>query len=525
MTDREIEAAFEKIELSYSDRGMLERLKVLWRGIRSPRGTKEYKEALIECQRLIAPVVAVLLPVIAVVLLTLLSDVSRVHERAIETELMEAEETRQLEEMPEEIQKLTEDVTDVHVDVPSLTPNINTAVPDAATSPTMAQPQTIDAVMMVKSPVILKNVYGTLRSSGTRGQALSRYGGDRNTEDAVMRALRWLKTQQRPDGGWAGQSEGTGSTGFAILAYLAHGETPGVSDEFGLTVQRAIEFLMRQGSHDPMATHALAEAYGMTMNPNLKQVAEKSLKGMIEKLLVTTWGPGRDGDGTTRPDLLGMTFNVMALRSARLARIKLSGMDEALKKLKEGFMAQGNRTLGGFSSDHYGPPGANYRRTGMWHFMIGVVGMQYLGAGGDPIVEKTLALLDDIWPPPTLGTTDTACCPVRSNYWSTMVFFNGGGPRWGRWNKAMKDVYVKGQEVEKGKYTDHKGKSHEIGYWHCEDQHIGLQPIMPTCYIVQQLMVYYRYLPTGSKEAWQGDVEVHATAIDADDIKVETGTL
>jgi hypothetical protein len=220
-----------------------------------------------------------------------------------------------------------------------------------------------------------------------------------------------------------------------------------------------------------------------------------------------------------------MTFNVMALRSAQFSGIKLAGMDEALKKLKEGYLAQGNRERGGFSSDHYGPPGANYRRTGTWHFMIGVVGMQYLGAIADPIVEKTMTLLDDVWPPPTLGTTDIACCPVRSNYWSTMVFFNAGGKRWERWNMAMKLAYVKGQEVEKGKYKDQDGKERDIGFWHCEDQHIGLQPIMPTCYIVQQLMVYYRYLPTSSKEIWDGDLKASALSTDKADINVDIGNL
>lgn len=190
-------------------------------------------------------------------------------------------------------------------------------------------------------------------------------------------------------------------------------------------------------------------------------------------------------------------------------------------------MAQGNREMGGFSSDHYGPPDINYRRTGTWHFMIGIVGMQYLGVSSDPIIEKTMTLLDDLWPPPTLGTTDIACCPVRANYWSTMVFFNAGGKRWEKWNKEMKDAYVKGQEVEKGKYRDEKGKAHDIGYWHCEDQHIGQQPIMPTCYIVQQLMVYYRYLPTSSKDVWKGDAELSATLNDADksDIHVDVGNL
>lgn len=524
MTQESLDQALMEIDAAHCDRTLRQRLSLLAKGIGKPKDSKAYKEAVIELQRLSAPLFAVLLPVITVGLLMFLSEGTAASDRVFETQIAEAEEMHELEQIKEELVQPPQEMSDMKLDIALDAPQVNTQAPatDAALSP---QPQTFDAVMAIKSPVILKNIYGVTRGTGTRGRALSQFGGDTNTEDAVMRALRWLKMQQRPDGGWAGQSEGTGSTGFAILAYLAHGEMPGSSPEFGVTVQRAIEFLMRQTNHDPMASHALAESYGMTQNPNLKRVALKSLTGMVDRLLVTKWGPGRDGDGTTRPDLLGMTFSVMALRSAKLGNLKIEGLEAALKKLKEGFMAQGNRELGGFSSDHFGPPGANYRRTGTWHFMIGVVGMQYLGAYADPTIEKTMALLDDLWPPPTLGTTDIACCPVRANYWATMVFFNHGGKRWEKWNKAMKEVYVKGQEVETGKYKDHEGEEREIGYWHCEDQHIGLQPIMPTCYIVQQLMVYYRYLPTSSREAWEGAGELHATSTDTDDITVDVGNL
>lgn len=527
MTDTEIDEALAKVATSYTERGLLTRLKILLSGISKPRGSKEYKEARIECQRLAAPVSAVLMPILAVVLLSILSSSSNVSDRIIETQLIEAEEAQPLEEIPDEIKDVEpEEMTDVmQVDLPSLGPSVDTTVQETTQTAVSPQPQAFDAVMTVRSPVILKNIFGSTRNTGTRGQALARFGGDKHTEEAVMRALRWLKTQQRPDGGWNGKAGNTASTGFAILAYLAHGEVPGSSEEFGTTIQRAIEFLMRQTYHDPVATHALAEAYGMTMNPNLKVIAEKSLNALVKQLCETKWGPGRDGDGTTRPDLLGMAFNVMSLRSAQLAKLKIDRIDQALKKLKEGFHVQSNPQQGGFCSDHYGAPGSNYRRSGTWHFMIGVVGMQYLGSGDDDVVKKTLALLDDIWPPPTLGTSDVACCPVRSNYWSTMVFFNEGGKRWTRWNRDMKEVYIKGQEIESGKYKDQNGKPHEIGYWHCEDQHIGLQPVMPTCYIVQQLMVYYRYLPTSSKEAWNGEPELRASATDVDDIQVETGNL
>ena len=506
-------------------------------GLRKPRTSGEYRYAVQEVRRLWSPVCGMSLPLLLIGLLMAMPEpvVSNIESIPVTIEAQKVEELLKDDaavnepepdpvEPPPDNAVLSSEIGDSSA-LPGLASSAVGTATAAGTAPAFSpQPAAFDSVAMIKSPIKMKGVYAS-RSPGARGLAMNKFGGDKRTEDAVMRALRWIKTQQRPDGGWNGQSEGMGCTGFSILAYLAHGEFPGSSEEFGMTVQRAIEFLMRQPNHDPMTTHALAEAYGMTMNPNLKDVAAKSLKGMVDKLRVTKWGPGRDGDGTTRPDLLDMTFNVMALRSAKLSNIKIEGSEEALKKLKEGFMAQGNRELGGFSSDHYGPPGPNYRRTGTWHFMIGVVGMQYLGAYADPIVEKTMELLDDIWPPPTLGTTDIACCPVRSNYWSTMVFFNTGGKRWEKWNKDMKDVYVKGQEVEKGKYKDPNGKEHEIGYWRCEDQHIGQQPIMPTCYIVQQLMVYYRYLPTSSKEAWQGEAETLATPADKGDIKVDVGNL
>jgi len=160
----------------------------------------------------------------------------------------------------------------------------------------------------------------------------------------------------------------------------------------------------------------------------------------------------------------------------------------------------------------------------MWHYMLGVVGMQYVGAGDNPVIDKTLNILMDEWEPPTISTTDISCCPVRANYWATMVFFNyfEGDKRWFEWNNKMKSCYKRGQIKETGKYLDHRGMPQEIGYWNCEDMHIGSQPIAPTCYIALQLMVYYRYLPTGQKNAWKvtEEKEEKVTGAAKDDVDV-----
>ena len=221
-----------------------------------------------------------------------------------------------------------------------------------------------------------------------------------------------------------------------------------------------------------------------------------------------------------------MAFQTMALKSAKMSGIEPANLDAAFARLKEGFMIQGNKKDGGFSSDYYGPPRANYRRTGIWHFMVGVIGLQYLGAGDDPIVEKTMKILDDDWELPTLGSIDSSCCPVRGNYWATMVFFNGGGKRWKNWNQHMIDVYYRGQTVKKGAYTDQKGAKKDMGYWVCEDMHVGSQPVASTCWVALQLMVYYRYLPTSGKglsikKAAQKPEEEQKSTVPTVDVEVD----
>ena len=84
---------------------------------------------------------------------------------------------------------------------------------------------------------------------------------------------------------------------------------------------------------------------------------------------------------------------------------------------------------------------------------------------------------------------------------------------------------VEGGELRVGATTvaiPNRGMPQEIGYWNCEDMHIGSQPIAPTCYIALQLMVYYRYLPTGQKSAWKvtEEKEEKVTGAAKDDVDV-----
>ncbi len=531
-----VDENLEKIEEMFEQPTLRDRLRKLFTGLGKPRSSREYKEAIVELQRLLAPVVAILIPGILIAILIVCAAPGKSNKALSDIQIAQAEDEEVIEEQQDQETpevEMEDLATEAIMDTPANT--VNVANPAEAVMPQTQAPtvSSVSEVMDIKAPVMMKNVFGQQRSASGRASALRKFGGDAETERCVMRALRWLVTQQQKDGSWKGSggASGVSCTGFVILAFLAHGEKPGGSPEFGACLQKAVEYLMRKKKHDAMEMHALAEAYGMTRNPNIKDMLEKDLVALCDRLAdKTTWGHPTDGKDYTMPNLLTMTFNVMTLRSAQLSRIKTPKMDRALAKLREGFLGQSNKKMGGFSSDYYGPARFPYRRTGTWHFMMGVVGMQYLGYGDHPVIEKTMQILDDDWAPPTLKWSDIACCPVRGNYWATMVFFNdeGNRNRWKKWNMQMKHVYTRGQKVlgvAESNYVDEKGRPQETGYWRCKDMHIGSQPLMPTCYVAQQLMVYYRYLPTGSKEAWNVTEEKKVEATQSDDITVGIGDL
>mgnify|MGYP004452550647 CR=1 FL=1 len=530
------ESRIEEIEKQFETPTFFSRIKTLLCGLKAPAGSREYKEALIEMQRLLAPVGAIVIPLIFIAILFVCSVPNKSNRDLTDINVAKAEDDVSLDEPPPEMEDMQDQSTDqaaIETEVmnaianPSLnnlaTPTDVVAPSSDTSAPTVDAP---NAVMDIVAPVKMRTTLQAARSAGARAKALAKFGGDAETERCVMRALRWLKTQQRPDGSWAGRSGSLNMTGFVVLTYLSRGIKPGGDPEFGDTVRKGVEYLMRNRHKDAIALAALAEAYGLSRNPNIREIVEQSLNDLADQMKGTIWGPWKDGSKNVEPkDLTKLTFYVMALRSAQLSKFNIPNLKYALDKLREGFLHQANKKLGGFSSAYYGPPPANYPRIMMWHYMLGVVGMQYVGAGDNPVIDKTLGILMDEWEPPTLSTTDISCCPTRANYWATMVFFNyyEGDKRWFEWNARMKAVYKRGQRKIAGKYLDHTGMPQELGYWECEDMHIGSQPIAPTCYVALQLMVYYRYLPTGQKSAWKVTEEKEETDVSSaakDDVDV-----
>ena len=591
----EVNSHLDEIARMYTNETLFRRMKVLFGGIKAPRQSKEYKAAMIEVQRLSAPVAAIMLPAIAVGLLVVMSSGASVEDRIIETTVLEAEEFKELDKV-KDFEKPEEQMEDVNIDIPVNSPNVNVQT-DAPDQPMSPQPQAFDAVMTVKSPVILKNIYGSTRNTGTRGAQLAKFGGDRMTEDAVLRALRWLKKNQQPNGSWKAQP--IAMTGLAILTFLAHGEKPGESAEFGPTVQKALEFLLKSQRADgkfngmdgneyahPIATYALCEAYGMTLNPNVKAAAERAIVPIIKgQLPAGGWEykmslegvrkeKKKDKNGKEYEELLPpqndtsfMGWCAQALKAAKLAKIHADGLEKAIKLAVRGFKRNSSPD-GGFGYTSPGKGGLT---------ATGTLCMQLLGASNEAEVKKSLDIIDNWKPsfsryepaeeiikqlkPEDLIEKDKSGKPKLDEkgnpvkrtplevakerlapkvdldekmfytaspqyyfYYATQCKFHQGGKHWENWNKVMKPLYIKAQEIEKNGIKDDKGVDRDIGWWENADTHTD-RPVMDTCLAALQLMVYYRYLPTTSKEAVQVEAEVMATSTDTEDIKVDTGNL
>lgn len=264
----------------------------------------------------------------------------------------------------------------------------------------------------------------------------------------------------------------------------------------------------------------------MTLNPNVKTAAEKALVPIIKGQHPTggwTYNmdpgvqkPGKDpspDDGKYRDDTSYMGWCAQALKAAKLAKIHAEGLEKATKLAIKGFKKNANPN-GGFG---YTSPGQGGLTS------VGTLCMQLLGASNDSEVKKSLDLMDN-WAPSMEAKGPQGASLQYYFYYATQSKFHAGGKRWENWNKEMKPLYIKAQQIEKNGIKDANGKDCDVGWWTNGDTHTD-RPVMDTCLAALQLMVYYRYLPTTSKEAVQVEDEIRATSTDTEDIKVDTGNL
>jgi len=405
------------------------------------------------------------------------------------------------------------------------------------------KPATQDTVAYVDSPVKMPSMMGsrTPGSIGARTDGSNAGYGDAITEATVMKVLWWLKAHQRTDGSWGSLA----NTGLAVLTYLAHGEYPGspspFQKDFGPVVQQALDYLVNcvnqsgdkvtmRGSDGNeysflIATYALCEAFGMTKNPNCKDVAYVCLDRIVRGQSPTGGWDYKINPQSTRDDMSFAGWALQALKAGKMAGLHPEGLDECIKKAVKCLQTR-NFKNGGFNYTAGGGP------TGLT--ATGCLAMQLLGYGNKPEVASALDFMRE-WKPAfdkaELSERTLGACPQYYCYYATQCKYQAGMKQgatkndemtWQKWNAAMKQLYPKSIIDDPEKVKDWSGKEHKQGHYQNTDAHTS-RPVMDTCLVALQLMVYYRYLPTTQTKAAVAEEDAGnaaAAAVDKSDVDV-----
>ena len=326
-------------------------------------------------------------------------------------------------------------------------------------------------------------------SMESRMKRMLERGGLPGAEGAVQRALDWLVSVQNEDGSW-GKTFKVAMTGFAVLCFLGHGDTPD-STEYGRQVTRGVQFLTEVSAKNAglmstvprsngacyehgIATYALGEVYAMARfgQKNLGPVVEAFDRGVRVILQGQTeaggwlynYAPGPKGDMSVTG------WQYQALKAARQTRLNFPMLEKQIQKT-ERFLLNMRGPRGGFG---YQDPADKAALTG-----VGVLGLQMFNPQDHrlAIIEGLQLILD------AYGRKKWAGADVYAWYYNTQATFNFGGAAWERWNAVFQRELLQNQQLD--------------GHW----RHVSAgkakfdSDLFCTVLCTLMLEVYYRYQP------------------------------
>jgi hypothetical protein len=345
------------------------------------------------------------------------------------------------------------------------------------------------------------------RGKGARGGWLQQGGGSAQSEDAVVRGLRWLSAHQSQDGSWhfdlkIGPCEGrcrdsgtetssTAATALALLAYLGHGETSTEGD-FQQQVNRGLYYLisrmkdtqqggdLREGTMyaQGLATMALAEAVALTGDHSLEAYAQKAVDFIVSAQ------EKRGGGWRYEPQMPGDTtvtgWQLLALKSAQTAHLRVPRhtLYKAMQFLDSVQYDHGARYT-------YLPPQGHYstssRQSELRDQTTTSVGLLCRIYGG--WLREHPALKDGVGYLTRWGPSRD---DLYYDYYAAQVMHHWGGETWRNWMYPLREHLIRTQATE----------GHESGSWNFTGGHAARGGrLYNTTMAIMTLEVYYRHLP------------------------------
>jgi hypothetical protein len=373
------------------------------------------------------------------------------------------------------------------------------------------------------------------RSGGGKRRAVGRGGGSKGSESAVDAALRWFKKHQSPNGMWdaekyfqnctedpkcepgayeghAAEEVNVAMTGYALLAFLGAGYDHKTANKFKPTVKKGIDYLLSVQKPDgllgarnyehPVAAMALAEAYAMTSDKDLRDPTQKAMDMIVSRQNKddgNAYGLGWDYNKPTKRNDASVTgWNVMALKSAYAGGLSIGNSMEGAKQwLEQAWKANNDGKEGrpdwqkldiykdeSLFSYCWTTGEKSYTKEFGHQNMapVGMVCAVFLGhRAGDPMLETLANFVMNKQTPKAYPTN------TYYMYYNTLGVFQVGGDKWKVWNSSVRDMLVNAQR---------KGDGCFDGSWDWEGTNFHghkIGRVLSTAYNTLCLEVYYRY--------------------------------
>src|SRR5277367_1821040 len=221
------------------------------------------------------------------------------------------------------------------------------------------------------------------------------------TDEAIQNGLAWLARTQNADGSFgSGTYRGNiAVTSVAGLAFMASGSSPG-RGPYGAQIDKALVYVMDNTSpsgfiavfatstHGPMYSHGfgtlfLAEAYGMTHRPEIREKLQKAVRLIVDSQNIE--GGWRYQPVRRDADLSVTICQINALRAARNAGLFVpkETVDACIRYVK-----QAQNPDGGFRYMLHGGATSEFPRSA-----AGVVALQSAGEYASKEVRDGIAYL------------------------------------------------------------------------------------------------------------------------------------
>ncbi len=373
---------------------------------------------------------------------------------------------------------------------------------------------------------------------GGKKRAVLNGGGSRQSEAAVTSALHWFKRHQSPNGMWdvdgytdncmdnpkcepgAAHTNMEGDvacTSYALMCFLGAGYDHRTPSAFRGTVQKGLDWLDAQSAPatkgeglnfggiqrmyaHAVATYALCEAYGMTMDASLRDLAQGGLTFLASQQNVDENGYGLGWNYTPSPkrnDASVSGWAIMAAKAGASAGLQTGNMLEGAKKyLDRAWKADNPQWAELEEYDESGFPyvynpqdetvGKNAQGQGRGKLAcVGALSSVFLGHQQGDIMLETLCnrVMSQDFP-----KMQSYPCNTYYLYYDTLAMFQKNGLQWKQWNDTVRDMLVTSQR-KKGDgcfngswdYEGTKFHGHETGR------------LLSTAYCALSLEVYYRY--------------------------------